>query len=418
MRRVGRLTLNRNPDNFFAETEQVAVPHRQRRAGHRLHQRPAAAGPAVLLHGHAADPAGRAELPRDPDQPAARAAAQQPARRLHAPGDQPGRRRAMARTRSAATAGPGAGGRRRVRDVSRSRSRAPRSAQRGASFFDHYSQARMFFRSQSEPEQQHLIKALRFELGKVHEPRCPRADGPAPRADRRAARRRRSRQGLGLTVPPKPAAAAEPERPRRRRSQGLTSIGPRRSRRRLASPEHGDPRAGTDRHPEGRRPRRRGFDAAGVAALVEGAGRGEVPRRCWSARTVGAVVGRRRQGLRPAVLDPHHLLGPVRRRRRRRRAERRGLDPRSRRRRVREGRLQALQGDRGERRTASACSRRPTSRSAVRATTDRPMQATAVGRPAHAAGRDALPDGDGRPSALDPRARPSPRGLKFDTSLT
>ena len=41
---------------------------------------------------------------------------------------------------------------------------------RGASFFDHYSQARMFFRSQSEPEQQHLIKALRFELGKVTTP--------------------------------------------------------------------------------------------------------------------------------------------------------------------------------------------------------------------------------------------------------
>ena len=39
--------------------------------------------------------------------------------------------------------------------------------QRGESFFDHYSQARMFFQSQSEPEQQHLIKALRFELGKV-----------------------------------------------------------------------------------------------------------------------------------------------------------------------------------------------------------------------------------------------------------
>jgi catalase len=39
--------------------------------------------------------------------------------------------------------------------------------QRGESFFDHYSQARMFFRSQSKPEQQHIVKALRFELGKV-----------------------------------------------------------------------------------------------------------------------------------------------------------------------------------------------------------------------------------------------------------
>ena len=35
---------------------------------------------------------------------------------------------------------------------------------------DDYSQARMFFHSQSKPEQQHLIKALRFELGKVTTP--------------------------------------------------------------------------------------------------------------------------------------------------------------------------------------------------------------------------------------------------------
>jgi catalase len=42
---------------------------------------------------------------------------------------------------------------------------------RGSSFFDHYSQATMFFASQSPAEQQHLIKALRFELGK-----CSNAD--------------------------------------------------------------------------------------------------------------------------------------------------------------------------------------------------------------------------------------------------
>ena len=66
------------------------LPRRARRAGHRLHQRPAAAGPALLLHRHAAHPAGRAELPRDPDQPPGRARAQQPARRPHAPDDQRG----------------------------------------------------------------------------------------------------------------------------------------------------------------------------------------------------------------------------------------------------------------------------------------------------------------------------------------
>jgi hypothetical protein len=32
---------------------------------------------------------------------------------------------------------------------------------------DHYSQARMFFRSMSEPEQRHIVSAFAFELGKV-----------------------------------------------------------------------------------------------------------------------------------------------------------------------------------------------------------------------------------------------------------
>ena len=38
---------------------------------------------------------------------------------------------------------------------------------RSKSFFDHFSQATLFFNSQSKPEQQHLIDALTFELGKV-----------------------------------------------------------------------------------------------------------------------------------------------------------------------------------------------------------------------------------------------------------
>ncbi len=46
---IGRMVLNRNPVNFFAETEQVAFHPGQHRAGHRLHARSAAAGPAVLL---------------------------------------------------------------------------------------------------------------------------------------------------------------------------------------------------------------------------------------------------------------------------------------------------------------------------------------------------------------------------------
>jgi catalase len=64
---VGRLVLDRMPDNFFAETEQVAFMT-QKRARHRLLQRSAAAGPQLLLSRHAAEAAGRPELHPSADQ--------------------------------------------------------------------------------------------------------------------------------------------------------------------------------------------------------------------------------------------------------------------------------------------------------------------------------------------------------------
>ena len=36
---------------------------------------------------------------------------------------------------------------------------------RSKSFFDHFSQARLFYMSQSDPEKNHLVNALSFELG-------------------------------------------------------------------------------------------------------------------------------------------------------------------------------------------------------------------------------------------------------------
>ena len=41
---------------------------------------------------------------------------------------------------------------------------------RPESFADHYSQARLFFRSQTKPEQDHIVAALIFELSKVQTP--------------------------------------------------------------------------------------------------------------------------------------------------------------------------------------------------------------------------------------------------------
>src|SRR6185436_6053029 len=44
---------------------------------------------------------------------------------------------------------------------------AQKIRERSPSFHDHFSQAALFFKSQSETEQNHIIRALRFELGKV-----------------------------------------------------------------------------------------------------------------------------------------------------------------------------------------------------------------------------------------------------------
>ena len=65
---VGRMVLDRKPDNFFAETEQVAFCPANVVPGIDFIERPAAAGPPVLLSRHPAIAAGLAQLPSDPDQ--------------------------------------------------------------------------------------------------------------------------------------------------------------------------------------------------------------------------------------------------------------------------------------------------------------------------------------------------------------
>ena len=75
------MVLNRNPDNFFAETEQVAFHPGHVVPGIDFTNDPLLQGRLFSYHRHAAHPARRAELPRDPDQPAALPDAQLPARR-------------------------------------------------------------------------------------------------------------------------------------------------------------------------------------------------------------------------------------------------------------------------------------------------------------------------------------------------
>ncbi len=166
LRRVGKLTLNRNPDNFFAETEQAAFhighvvpgidftndPLLQGRlfsytdtqlirlGGPNFHEIPINR-PTALARNHQRDGFMRQEISRG-------RVSYQP----NSLGDNHPLQAPQAAGGYVTFPEPVAGAKVRAR---------------GSSFFDHYGQARMFFRSQSEPEKQHLIKALRFELGKV-----------------------------------------------------------------------------------------------------------------------------------------------------------------------------------------------------------------------------------------------------------
>jgi catalase len=161
---IGKMTLDRNPTNFFAETEQVAFHVGQPGAGHRRHRRPAAAGPAVLVPRHAAHAARRPELRADADQPAARCPSttgfmQQgvhAGRTPYLPNSVGGGCPFMATAQQGAYV-------HHPRPVA-----GPKVRQRPLD--DPYTQATMFWRSMTEVEQDHIVDAFTFELGHVEVP--------------------------------------------------------------------------------------------------------------------------------------------------------------------------------------------------------------------------------------------------------
>ena len=69
---VGQAGPQPDADELLRRDRAGRLPPRPPAAGHRRHERPAVAGPALLVRRHAAHPAGRAELLADPDQPPAR----------------------------------------------------------------------------------------------------------------------------------------------------------------------------------------------------------------------------------------------------------------------------------------------------------------------------------------------------------
>jgi catalase len=166
VRRIGKMTLNRNPDNFFAETEQVAFhlgnivpginftndPLLQGRlfsyldtqlirlGGPNFHEIPINR-PVAPLHNNQRDGYMRQTVNRG--------------QTSYEPNSLRGGCPFQAGTDMSGFASYAE----RI-DAQKIRERSP-------SFHDHFSQAKLFFKSQSEIEQNHIIKALRFELGKV-----------------------------------------------------------------------------------------------------------------------------------------------------------------------------------------------------------------------------------------------------------
>ena len=164
VRPVGRMVLNRNPDNFFAETEQVAfgtmnmIPgidtsndpllqgrHHSyfdtqltRLGGPNFHEIPINS-PVAQVHNNQRDGMHRQAIPRG---------------------------RVAYEPNSLGGACPFQAGMRGFVSFPQP-TQGDKVRAKPEKFADHYTQARLFFESQSKPEKNHIIGAFRFELTKV-----------------------------------------------------------------------------------------------------------------------------------------------------------------------------------------------------------------------------------------------------------
>ncbi|RYY52600.1 MAG: catalase, partial [Chitinophagaceae bacterium] len=164
--KVGKMTLNRNPDNYFAETEQVAF-----HVGHVVPGIDFTNDPLLQgrLFSYTDTQLIRLGGPNFHEIPINR-----PIVPVHNNQRDGHMRQTINRGQSSYhpnTTGGGcpfqAGKMQGGFSSHPERIDAVKIRNRSKSFFDFFSQATLFFNSQSEPEKQHIIDAFRFELGKV-----------------------------------------------------------------------------------------------------------------------------------------------------------------------------------------------------------------------------------------------------------
>lgn len=202
VQRIGKMTLNRNPDNFFAETEQVAFHPGHIVPGIDFTNDPLLQG---RLFSYLDTQLSRLGSPNFHEIPINR-----PVVPIHN-NQRDGHMRQMINKGVASyhpnSIGGGCPFQAKMAEGGFSsygeRIDAKKIRERSASFFDHFSQATLFFNSQSEPEKNHIIDALRFELGKVvREEIRERMLGLLSLIDKTLAAK--VAEGLGMAVPPKP----------------------------------------------------------------------------------------------------------------------------------------------------------------------------------------------------------------------
>ncbi len=160
---VGKMVLNRNPDNFFAETEQVAFCPSHVVPGIDFSEDPLLQGRLFSYLDTQLSRLGGANFHQIPiNAPKCPFANFQRdgIRQMQVP-----KGRISYEPNSFDTNGP--------RESDRGFQTSPRSVTgntvrvRSETFSDHYSQARLFYRSITEPERKHLGQAITFELSKV-----------------------------------------------------------------------------------------------------------------------------------------------------------------------------------------------------------------------------------------------------------
>ena len=200
VRRVGKLTLNRNPDNFFAETEQVAFHPGHVVSGIDFSNDPLLQG---RLFSYTDTQLIRLGGPNFHEIPINR-----PIAPVHNNQRDGHMRQTINQGRVSYQPNSLGGGcpMQATSDMGGFRSYAEnlqgqKVRARSEKFFDHFTQAALFWNSQAHHEKAHIVQALRFELGKVEAPAIrERMVGLLARVDTTLAGL--VAQGLGLGAPP------------------------------------------------------------------------------------------------------------------------------------------------------------------------------------------------------------------------